>query len=121
MNERRLQNSVVAWLAVTVKMRVPFLFSHSCPVSVFMMKSAIYPKNDAIISFIPKILSASGKNDGFVIRMGTASSDVDKNTAKSVPTVIALREYRSDAMTLKPHCGIQPKTAPRNGPSFFVS
>ena len=47
---------------------------------------------------------------------GIASSEVAKNTAINVPSVITLPENRLEAVTEKPHCGKHPKSAPTAGP-----
>ena len=49
-------------------------------------------------------------------KMGSISSEVDKNTATSVPIVMIPPEYRFEAATENPHCGKIPATPPAIGP-----
>ena len=51
-------------------------------------------------------------------KIGSISSEVDKNTATSVPIVMIPPEYRFEAATENPHCGKIPATPPAIGPSL---
>ena len=46
------------------------------------------------------------------------SSEVDKNIATKLPSVIILPAYKLAAAAEKPHCGIIPNIAPNIGPNF---
>lgn len=56
--------------------------------------------------------------DGSEMSIISASSDVARNTARSVPSVITPPEYKFAAKTEKPHCGIQPRSEPKSGPAL---
>ena len=50
-------------------------------------------------------------------RMGSISSDVAKNTASMVPTVMEPVENSVAAAPEMPHCGTMPSSPPRAGPA----
>ena len=62
--------------------------------------------------------SMSLPRDGSEMSIISASSDVARNTARSVPSVITPPEYKFAAKTEKPHCGIQPRSEPKSGPAL---
>ena len=47
-----------------------------------------------------------------LIKIGIISSEVERNTAISVPAVITPPEYRLAAPAENPHCGMSPMPAP---------
>ena len=53
-----------------------------------------------------------------LIIIGSISSLVDRKIAIRVPVVMILLEKSFAAITLKPHWGIAPKSAPSSGPNF---
>ena len=50
-------------------------------------------------------------------KMGSISSDVAKNTASMVPTVMEPVENSVAAAPEMPHCGTMPSSPPRAGPA----
>ena len=50
-------------------------------------------------------------------RMGSISSEVDRYTAISVPTVMTRPAYRDEAPAEKPHWGNAPSRDPMTGPN----
>ena len=50
-------------------------------------------------------------------KMGSISSEVDRNTAKSVPSVMTRPAHSVAATAEKPHWGTTPRKAPTMGPA----
>ena len=55
---------------------------------------------------------------GMMASMGSISSEVERNTASSVPRDTTRPAYRLDAAAEKPHSGTTPSTAPKMGSKF---
>ena len=53
-------------------------------------------------------------------KIGIISSEVERNTANSVPAVITPPEYRLAAPAENPHCGRSPIPAPSTCPNLFT-
>lgn len=50
-------------------------------------------------------------------KIGSISSEVDRNTARSVPMVMVPAAYKLEAAPENPHWGTKPNAAPRAGPA----
>ena len=108
--------------------------SHICPTAssgstflvfpiAFITKSIINPAIIPIINFVPNIFRIMIGETDSEINIGSISSDVDKYTDISVPSVITLAAYKFVADTENPHCGNMPNMLPNNGPylsDFFI-
>ena len=81
-------------------------------------KSARKPARIPITAFMARIRPMVPRGAWLEMRMGSISSEVDKKTASSVPSVITLPEKKLAAAAEKPHWGISPSTPPRRGPHF---
>ena len=82
-------------------------------------KSTRYPTTIAMTTLRPKIVRILPPLFGYPNITMIASSDVDINTARSVPTETSRSAYRFAATTENPHCGIHPNSAPMIGPALF--
>ena len=80
--------------------------------------SIINPKVTPIKILINNIFNITWIGAASEISIGSISSDVDKNIAISVPSVIILPAYKLEATAEKPHCGTTPKIPPHKGPSL---
>ena len=66
---------------------------------------------------MPKITPTVERGTCAESKIGSISSEVERNTARSVPIVMAPAAYRLEAAPEKPHWGIKPRAAPRAGPA----
>ena len=127
---RKMNNNI---LNVCIKADFPMLFSQwQCSLSHIvwkslywmafgrkrMTKSTINPVNTAVTSLIPRTFKMILPFTASDKKIGSISSEVDKNTATSVPIVMIPPEYRFEAATENPHCGKIPATPPAIGPSL---
>ena len=80
--------------------------------------STAKPAIIAIKALIARILPITTGFTASDIRIGSISSEVDRNTAISVPMVITLPAYILDAVTENPHWGKIPRTDPHSGPTL---
>ena len=86
---------------------------------LFQNRSTKYPTTIAITTLRPKIVRILSPLFGYPNITMIASSDVDMNTARRVPTEISRSAYRFAATTENPHCGMHPNSAPMIGPALF--
>ena len=70
-----------------------------------------------IISFTPMIFRMVIGATCSARKMGSISSEVDRNTANSVPSVMTRPAHSVAAAAEKPHCGTMPTSAPTTGPA----
>ena len=79
----------------------------------FLIKRSIAsPATTAIPNFESSSHKTSLKLPGLLSRIIKASSEVEINTAISVPKEMTPDAYRLDAAGVKPHCGTSPNKAP---------
>ena len=67
--------------------------------------------------FAPMIVKMTSGGTCSAMKMGSISSDVERNTANSVPNVMTRPAHSVAAAAEKPHWGTTPTTAPMNGPA----
>ena len=67
---------------------------------------------------MPRIFKITEISTELEIKIGSISSEVDKNIAIKVPNVITLPAYKLEAAAENPHCGNTPKMLPKKGPNF---
>ncbi len=65
----------------------------------------------------PMILRMTSNGTCSARKMGSISSDVERNTANSVPSVMTRPAHSVAAAAENPHCGTAPTTAPTTGPA----
>ena len=81
-------------------------------------KSMIIPATIPVAAFASKIRKISETGRPSEIMIGNISSDVDKNTAISVPGVNIPPANSPAAAAENPHCGMIPISPPSRGPAF---
>ena len=74
---------------------------------ITMPTSTLAPNMDAMV----------GSGTASARKMGSISSEVDRNTANKVPKVITRPAYSVADTAEKPHWGTTPRKAPMNGPA----
>ena len=82
-----------------------------------MTASTTNPMTMPIISFTPMIFRMVAGATCSARKMGSISSEVDRNTANSVPSVMTRPAHSVAAAAEKPHCGTMPTSAPTTGPA----
>ena len=82
-----------------------------------MTASTTNPMTMPIISFTPMIFRMVIGATCSARKMGSISSEVDRNTANSVPSVMTRPAHSVAAAAEKPHCGTMPTSAPTTGPA----
>ena len=82
-----------------------------------MPASTMKPMTMPTTIFAPRILRMTSSGTCSAMKMGSISSDVDRNTANSVPSVMTRPAQSVAATAENPHCGTTPTTAPTMGPA----
>ena len=82
------------------------------------MPSIAKPIIIPMATFTPMIESMMVGSTCSAMNSGSISSDVDKNTANRVPSVMARLAYSADPAAENPHWGTAPNNAPTNGPAM---
>ena len=76
---------------------------------------------EAVTAAIAAFTSRTNASEPASVRsarsIGSISSDVDRNTPTSVPSVITRPAYSVAAIAENPHCGTMPSSAPTTGPA----
>ena len=79
-------------------------------------KSTANPEIVPSSTFVKSTFAITATGTADERKIASISSEVDRKTASSVPTVMTPPAYRLDAAAEKPHCGRIPVNAPGSGP-----
>ena len=85
--------------------------------AIRMTPSTRKPMIRPMSSFAPSIFKMTMGSTCSAMKMGSISSEVERNTAISVPNVITRPAYSVAAAAENPHWGNTPSTAPIAGPA----
>ena len=82
--------------------------------------SAVTPVISAMINLARRSLPIVPGLTADEMKIGTISSDVERNTARRVPVLMTPPEYRLAAAAENPHCGMMPTAEPMTGPELPI-